>query len=172
MTDTRELKPCPFCGEQPEGALYRNSRYAVYCACNAAGPSMWTGGYLIGEVVERAKTEAIEAWNRRIEQTLAAVPDEVEGLAKRARKRCENGRVFHADRQLIGELADAICAQAALIAEMRKALEPFAARAGLLDGKWQDHETHWSPAYGSTEITIGDLRAARRALNAGGGDGN
>lgn len=53
------------------------------------------------------------------------------------------------------------------VAELEKALEPFAARAELLDGKWLDHETHWSPAYGSTEITIGDLRTAHRVREGG-----
>jgi len=55
----------------------------------------------------------------------------------------------------------------AQLAEANKALEPFAIIAGLLDGKWLGHETHRSPAYSRTEITIGDLRAARRALTGG-----
>ena len=51
------------------------------------------------------------------------------------------------------------------VERLREALRPFANRADKIDGKWLDHETHWSPAYGSTEITIGDLRRARAALS-------
>lgn len=43
-------------------------------------------------------------------------------------------------------------------------LEPFAARAGKLDGIWKDHETQWSPEYGDTAITVGHLRAASAAF--------
>lgn len=43
-------------------------------------------------------------------------------------------------------------------------VEPFAKRAGMLDGIWNDHETQWSPEYGNTAITIGHLRAASTAL--------
>lgn len=53
---------------------------------------------------------------------------------------------------------------------MREALKPFADRAGKLDGKWLDHETHWSPAYGSTAITIADLRRAYTVLATTGGE--
>ena len=51
------------------------------------------------------------------------------------------------------------------IEKLEAALRPFAERAGKLDGKWLDHETHWSPAYGSSEITIGDLRNAYKVFN-------
>lgn len=51
----------------------------------------------------------------------------------------------------------------AKLAEARKVIEPFAARAGKLDGIWRDHETT-SMMYGNTGITVGDLRAARRFL--------
>lgn len=47
-----------------------------------------------------------------------------------------------------------------LVADAARVIEPFAKRAGKLDGIWNDHETQWSPADGSTEITIGNLRAA------------
>lgn len=53
---------------------------------------------------------------------------------------------------------------------MKEALKPFADRAGKLDGKWLNHETHWSPAYGATAITIGDLRRAYDALATTGGE--
>lgn len=55
---------------------------------------------------------------------------------------------------------------AARIAALEAALKPFAARAEKLDGKWLNHETHWSPAYGSTAITIGDLRHASATLRS------
>ena len=47
------------------------------------------------------------------------------------------------------------------LADAERVIEPFAERAGKLDGIWKDHETQWSPEYGNTAITIGHLRAAR-----------
>lgn len=52
----------------------------------------------------------------------------------------------------------------AALGEAERALEPFAKRAGKLDGIWKDHETQWSPEYGDTAITIGHLRAASRTI--------
>lgn len=53
----------------------------------------------------------------------------------------------------------------ALLKEAGKVLEPFAERAGKLDGIWKDHEANWSPAFGSTAVTIGHLRAARSLMS-------
>ena len=58
----------------------------------------------------------------------------------------------------------------AALAEASKVIEPFAKRAGKLDGIWKDHETQWNPEYGDTAITIGDLRAASRWLQANKGE--
>jgi hypothetical protein len=58
----------------------------------------------------------------------------------------------------------------AALAEARKVIEPFAKRAGMLDGIWRDHETHWRPECGNTTITVGNLRAASRWLQANKGD--
>lgn len=81
-------------------------------------------------------------------------------IVERLEYQNEHG-LFHAIRA--GKEAN-LAEAAAEIGRLREALAPFAARAGKLDGKWLDHETHWSPAYGSTEITIGDLRRAARAF--------
>jgi hypothetical protein len=54
-----------------------------------------------------------------------------------------------------------------LRARLKQAVEvmrPFAERASKLDGLWKEHETDWSPAYGSTAITIGHLRAASQFI--------
>lgn len=53
------------------------------------------------------------------------------------------------------------------VERLREALEPFANRAGKLDGLWDENDTRWSPAYGDTVITVGDLRRARKALEGG-----
>jgi Lar family restriction alleviation protein len=63
--DPNGLLPCPFCGGAPRGAIYSSGRFAVHCDCHADGPSKWTGGELSGENFERAKADAIAAWNRR-----------------------------------------------------------------------------------------------------------
>ncbi|MVA98885.1 hypothetical protein GN330_16680 [Nitratireductor sp. CAU 1489] len=57
----------------------------------------------------------------------------------------------------------------AKLAEARVVIEPFARRAGKLDGHWREGDTNWSPAYGYTAITIGHLRAAAEWM--GDGDG-
>lgn len=57
-----------------------------------------------------------------------------------------------------------ITALEADLGEAERALEPFAKRAGKLDGIWKDHETQWSPEYGDTAITIGHLRAVSRTI--------
>ena len=57
----------------------------------------------------------------------------------------------------------------ALEAELQKAresLEPFAVRPGKLDGLWKDQETNWGAEYGSTKITVGDLRHASKVFRA------
>lgn len=69
-------------------------------------------------------------------------------------------------------LADIVAYCAALearLAEAERVIEPFAKRAGKLDGLWGDHDTQWSPEYGSVAITIGDLRAARAWKENGNG---
>lgn len=78
--------------------------------------------------------------------------------------RLESLRVEYYELDLNRERAEAA------LAEASKVIEPFAKRAGKLDGLWADHETGWSPAYGSTVITIGDLRAASTWFEANKGD--
>lgn len=95
----------------------------------------------------------------------SAIPGEVAELVERLRgtifaEPAESQRL----RLVADEAATALTSLAARVEALEAGLEPFAVRAGKLDGKWLDHETHWSPAYGSTEITIGDLRRARLLL--------
>lgn len=56
-----ELKPCPFCGGKArimmeEEDLPDESFHNIYCT--SCGVQFWT----------KSKTDAIEAWNRRIER--------------------------------------------------------------------------------------------------------
>ena len=58
----RELKPCPFCGEDVEVKRYKaNGNDWWYVACNhcmiAIDPLMWNNN--------RTKEEITEIWNRR-----------------------------------------------------------------------------------------------------------
>jgi endodeoxyribonuclease RalR len=57
MTDTEELKPCPFCGCEDIGEGEDPEGFFVAClGCDAQ-----TGYYLEG-----FEQEAIQAWNRRV----------------------------------------------------------------------------------------------------------
>ena len=65
-----ELKPCPFCGGEAKMRTSISSsipkRSIVFCYCEKCGAS--------GKLIEDSKCdgtfikEAIEAWNRRVEQ--------------------------------------------------------------------------------------------------------
>lgn len=89
-------------------------------------------------------------------------------MSDEARKRGEaEGRLAASEMAGVvdGWKARAEAAEAK-VAKLRETLKPFARRASQLNGLWKNHETHWSPEYGSTGITIGDLRAAMKAMEA------
>ena len=61
---SRELKPCPFCGNKPTIRIFRGKdgwrdRYAVLCRYDEGGCGAESGLY-------HYEDEAIEAWNRRV----------------------------------------------------------------------------------------------------------
>jgi Lar family restriction alleviation protein len=58
--EMEELKPCPFCGQEPMGeplgSMFHTFR--IICPhCDMLGPEVMT------------RTEAVEAWNRRLPPT-------------------------------------------------------------------------------------------------------
>lgn len=60
-----ELKPCPFCGNEPTIRIFKGKdgwrdRYAVICRYDEGGCGAESGLY-------HYESEAIEAWNRRME---------------------------------------------------------------------------------------------------------
>ncbi len=77
-----ELKPCPFCGEVPELPDGRGSQYEIWCDCGQAMSCIQISDLMTIEermpeklappeykysqvYVDRARDEAIEAWNKR-----------------------------------------------------------------------------------------------------------
>lgn len=78
-----ELKPCPFCGEIPELPDGRGSQYEIYCECGHAMSGVQISDLMTIEermpenldppdyrysqiYIDRAKEEAIKAWNTRV----------------------------------------------------------------------------------------------------------
>ncbi len=109
-TDTYDLKPCPFCGEQPELGHGFGTQYNIECECGMANSSVQisdlmtlderNGGWDPDEMrfqeqfVKRAEAEAIEMWNRRTPPVIApptAVP--VDGDAMREKAILQLGRI-------------------------------------------------------------------------------
>lgn len=58
MTATEELKPCPFCGEQPQIFDLKDGRYIVECVNPDCDVYPYTS-------IHYDEQEAIAAWNRR-----------------------------------------------------------------------------------------------------------
>ena len=64
MTDTQDLKPCPFCGADPYTEEGGTEGYYVSCpACLCVVGEAW--GQSGGLGLFKTEAEAIAAWNRR-----------------------------------------------------------------------------------------------------------
>jgi Lar family restriction alleviation protein len=68
MSDAREIKPCPFCGDQPdvrERAGMDKGTYVCVISCMCGGYSALAHQYGVGLNPEYARVNALIAWNRR-----------------------------------------------------------------------------------------------------------
>ena len=79
---TEELKPCPFCGEIPELPDGSGTQYEIYCDCGKAMSGVQISDLMTTDermkeimappkyrysqgIIDRARDEAIKAWNTR-----------------------------------------------------------------------------------------------------------
>lgn len=62
---SEELKPCPFCGGQAVmGTTYRNGFFTCTIECDKCYIRTQD---ITSDILELARQDAIEAWNRRVE---------------------------------------------------------------------------------------------------------
>jgi hypothetical protein len=67
LSEADELKPCPFCGGQPDFEHWP-PQYAVFCACGASVTDCYLNENIEADAADhlRAARGAIDGWNGRI----------------------------------------------------------------------------------------------------------
>ena len=150
-----KLKPCPFCGSEAAEPVFigndHTKKRTVTIKCKAPG---CTKGVTVGALRfshEWCHEEAVKKWNTRAE--------DAELTAAKA-------RIAYFE-QLAADRMEQMTADAEKIAELEKALEPFAREdiAPMYKDPWHLQFSDPDGFVDFTDFTIGDLRRAAALLN-------